>query len=379
MASITGKVLRVLPAREVTTGDTTKRVVDLIIADEFDYKRVSFWDDKAELIMTGEIKLGDVLSITNASVSEPQSGGEKRVHAGRYTSMAKASTHIVPLRHASATRLTMLAVARPEQGLVCTAGIADNGDWIRPQGVYEREMDTEGMPLFKNLCVSTLYLDTWRGRRPRKEDRFFVYGTGVEKELNETEQKEFLDRYVDASVDDVFKRGRSLGLIKPRIMQVYEEKERAKKSEKRYERYIRFNFKDASGRIYRHWSCRCNAFYPAWNAMKEEHRWTYGWRMLRYLRKNETYLAIGLTHSDYGVRGLEYGAYPLIVGVHVVCTSKCERRMKSSPSQSVQKGRKEVKSYPLSAIFALSIYLSIWHSCQCICGVVARKRKKSVK
>ena len=179
-------------------------------------------------------------------------------------------------------------------------------------------MDTGSSPLFKNLCVSSVYLDAWRGRRSRKEDRFFVYGTGVEKELNETEKQAFLDRHVDPSVDDVFKRGRSLGLIKPRITQVYEEKVRAKKGAKSYEHYLRFNFKDASGRLYRHWSCRCNAFYHAWNALKEEHRWTYGWRMLRYLRKNETYLAIGLTHSDYGVRGLEYGAYPLIVGVHVV-------------------------------------------------------------
>ena len=319
MPSITGKVLRVLPAREVTTGDTTKRVVDLIIADDFDYKRVSFWNDKAELVINGAIMVGDVLSIKNASVSGPQAGDGKRAHAGRYARVSKTAADIAPLRHASATRLTVLAVARPEQGQVCIAGIAaDNGNWIRPQGVYEREMDTAGTPPFKNLCVSSIYLDTWRGRRPRKEDRFFVYGTGMEKELNETEQKDFLDRYVDASVDGVFKRGRSLGLIKPRITQVYEEKTRTKKGEKRYERYIRFNFKDASGRIYRHWSCRCNAFYHAWNAMKKEHRWTYGWRMLRYLRKNDTYLAIGLTHSDYGVSGLEYGAYPLIVGVHVV-------------------------------------------------------------
>jgi hypothetical protein len=319
MASITGKVLRILPVREVTTGDTTKRVVDLIIADEFDYTRVSFWNDKAELVITGEIMVDDALSIKNASIAEPQSGDEKRAHAGRYARVSKTAADTVPLRHASATKITVLAVARPEQGQVCIAGIADNGDWIRPQGVYESEMITAGMPLFKNLCVSTLYLDTWRGRRPRKEDRFFVYGTGVEKELNETEQHDFLERHVDTSVDDVFKRGRSLGLIKPRsIMQVYEEKARTKKNEKRYEHYIRFNFKDASGRMYRHWSCRCNAFYHAWNALKKEHRWTYGWRMLRYLRKNDTYLAIGLTHSDYGVSGLEYGAYPLIVGVHVV-------------------------------------------------------------
>jgi hypothetical protein len=141
----------------------------------------------------------------------------------------------------------------------------------------------------------------------------------VEKELNEKERKAFLERHVDASVDAVFKRGRSLGLIKPlHITQVYEEQKRTKKDGKSHEHYIRFNFKDASGRVYRRWSCRCAAFYNAWNAMKQQHRWTYGWRMLRYLQKNETYLAIGLTYTDYGVNTLEYGAYPLIVGVHVM-------------------------------------------------------------
>jgi hypothetical protein len=322
MAAITGKVLRILPVREVTAVNTTKRVVDLIIADEHDYTRVSLWDEKAELVMNGKIMVGDVLFITNVSIAEPQAGGEKRAHAGRYAIIAKTSEHIVPLRYATALKLTVLAVARSEQGQVCVAGIAaDNGEWIRPQGVYEAEMATAaGTPPFKNLCVSTLYLDTWRGRRSRKEDRFFVYGsTGVEKELNEAEKKTFLEQHVDTSVDEVFKRGRSLGLVKPRtITQVYEEKARSGKGAKSYEHYIRFNFKDGSGRIYRHWSCRCNAFYNGWNAMKKEHRWTYGWRMLRYLRKNDTYLVIGLTHSDYGVSGLEYGAYPLIVGVHVV-------------------------------------------------------------
>jgi hypothetical protein len=322
MASITGKVLRILPVNVVSRVNTTKRVVDLIVADERDYTRVSLWEDKTELVMNGDIQVGDVLSITNASVSDSQAGGEKRAHAGRFARITKTAAHIVPLRYATALKLTVLAVARSEQGQVCVAGIAaDNGEWIRPQGVYEAEMATAaGTPPFKNGCVSTLYLDTWRGRRPRKEDRFFVYGsTGVEKELNETEQQDFLERHVDVSVDDVFKHGRSLGLVKPRtITQVYEEKARTKTGVKSYERYIRFNFKDGSGRIYRHWSCRCSAFYNGWNALKKEHRWTYGWRMLRYLRKNDTYLVIGLTHSDYGVSGLEYGAYPLIVGVHVV-------------------------------------------------------------
>ena len=318
MVTITGKVLRVLPLKMVNVKGTAKKVVDLIIADESDYTRVSFWDDKTDQVRRGEIKVGDVLCIKNASVPKAQAGGENQAHAGKYVGISKIAVNIEPLRHANAMKLTVLAVARPEKGQVCIAGIAENGEWIRPQGVYETDMNTAGVPLFKNLCVSTLYLDAWRGRHPRKEDRFFVYSTGVKQDPNEADKKAFLEQHVDASVDDVFKRGRSLGLIKPRILQVYEEGRHTKKGEKGYEHYIRFNFKDASGRVYRRWSCRCNAFYECWNEMRKKHQWTYGWRMLRYMRKNETYLAIGLTHSDYGANKLEYGAYPLIVGVHVV-------------------------------------------------------------
>lgn len=319
MVNITGKVLRILPFREVKVSEEAKKVADLIIADEFDYKRVSFWDDKAELLLRGEIKAGDVLRIENAYVSETRAGIEKRANAGKYTRITKIPANIAVLRHASPLNLTVLAVARPEKGQVCIAGIDENGDWIRPQGVYETDIFTAGTPNFKNLSVSRIYVDAWRGSRLRKEDRFFVYGEGVERELNVEEKREFMERTTDASVDAVFKSGRSLGLIKPRILHVYEEKA-GKKTEKGkdYEQYIRFNFKDNSGRIYRRWSCRCNAFYKTWNELKKNHRWTYGLRMLRYLRKNEAYLAIGLTYTDYNVDRLEYGAYPMIVGVHVV-------------------------------------------------------------
>ncbi|MGB2728071.1 MAG: hypothetical protein WBD09_06300 [Halobacteriota archaeon] len=319
MVNITGKVLRILPFKEVKVSDEAKEVVDLIIADELGYKRVSFWDDKAELVIRGEIKAGDTLRIENACVPEARRGGEKRVNAGKYTRITEIPANIAALSHAPAHNLTVLAVARPEKGQVCIAGIAENGDWIRPQGVYETDVFSSGEENFKNLCISRIYVDAWRGMRPRKEDRFFVYGEGVERELNGEEKREFLEGNVDASVDAVFKSGRSLGLIKPRILHVYEEKVGKKTGQgKGYEQYIRFNFKDTSGRIYRRWSCRCNAFYKTLNELKRKHRWTYGLRMVRYLRKNETYLAIGLTYTDYSVDRLEYGAYPMIVGVHVV-------------------------------------------------------------
>ena len=324
MVAITGKVLRVLPLKELDAGDNAKKVVDLIIADEFEYQRVSFWEEKAEMVSRGEIMVGDVLHITNASISTTNEGGTKRIHVGKYANIAKIDEDLEPLCHTKikAMKVTVLAVARPEKGQVCIAGINESGEWIRPQGVYIADMDAADTPPFKNLCISSLYADAWWGRHPRKEDRFFVYSTGVKKELDEAEKREFLELHLDASVDEVFKCGRSLGLIKPRIIRVYDETVRKGRGEKSYERYLRFTFKDASGRVHRGWSCRCNDFHSEWNAMKQEHRWTYGWRMLRYLQKNETYLAIGLTHTDYGVSGLKYGAYPLVVGVHVVQNHK---------------------------------------------------------
>ncbi len=321
MVNITGKVIRILPFKEVKIGDEAKKVVDLLIADESDYKRVSFWDEKAELVLRGEIIAGNVLRIENARVPvESKWGSEKRANAGKYTRIANISANISALSRANSLNLTVLAVARPEHGQVCIAGIDENGDWIRPQGVYESDIFTSNMLNFKNLCISKIYVDEWRGRRPRKEDRFFVYGESVKRALNEEEKREFLERNVDDSVDVVFKGSRSLGLIKPRILHVYEEKVKAtkKKAGKSHEQYIRFNFKDSSGRIYRRWSCRCNTFYKTWNELKKKHRWTYGLRMLRYLKKNNVYFAIGLTYSDYGVDRLEYGAYPMIVGVHVI-------------------------------------------------------------
>lgn len=324
MVNITGKVLRITPLMEV--GEDKKKVVNLIIADAFDYWRVSLWDDKAEL--ADELKEGDVVRIENARIA-----AEKRVHAGKYSNIIiiRDHTRIDALSQVKAQNLTVLAVARPERGRVCVAGINEYGEWIRPQGIYEADVFSSsssgtgtstgtGTERFRNLCISKIYVDAWRGRHPRREDRFFIYGEGVKRELSEAEKRDFLARNVDASVDAVFKSGRSLGLINPRILHVYEEfaTAMATDKDKEHETYIRFNFRDSNGRIYRRWSCRCNAFYQLWNDFKRQHRFSYSWRIHRYLRKNDTYLAIGLTYTDYGVGRLEYGAYPMIVGVHVV-------------------------------------------------------------
>ena len=320
MVTITGTVLRILPPKHVTRDGVENRVVDLIIADERQYWRVALWDDQVNLVLSGALKVGDGVRIENASIPGLRASGDHRIHAGRHARITRLAAPLEPLRDVPAVKLTVLAIARPERGKVCVAGIDEHGSWLRPQYVYDSELLAAKRPLFKLLGVSAVYLDTWRGRRARQEDRFFVYSHSVEHELPAEEKQAFLELHLDASVDAVFKSGRSLGLIKPRILLVYEE--RPRREDKEHEQYIRFTFKDGSGRVYSRWPCRCAAFYERWNKLKTRHRWTCGWRMRRYLRKSETFFAIGLTYTDYGRTRLEYGAYPLIVGVHIVPRSE---------------------------------------------------------
>ena len=308
MPSVTfvGKVLRALPS---AGGEGVR---SLILANECGYVRAFFYDEKVELL--DGINVGDVLLIENAYVGKKAT---KTIRVGKYAKVKKLDLDVKALRDVRATYITTLAVARPESNHVCVAGIDEHGNWLRLQSIYEEDIFSHGgsEPNFRNFYVSKVYVDEWHGRNPRLEDRFFIFGEGVVRELNDEEKKKFLEEHLDRSVDAVFKSGRTLGLIKPKILRAYEDRRRGGRS---YGQYIKFDFRDGTGRLFRRWSCRCLAFYDFWNDFKRQKRLFFGYRMLRFLRKHDVYFCIGLTHSDYGFKNLEYGAFPMVVGVHVI-------------------------------------------------------------
>ncbi|MCW3135858.1 MAG: hypothetical protein N2V77_02830 [Canidatus Methanoxibalbensis ujae] len=354
---IRGKVLRIIPS-----GGEDAAVVDAIVADEHEYMRVSFFGKHAEFVLD-EVGIGDVLNIENAYLPRGTFvRGLRRLkvaHGSRIT--IEKGAEIRALRSWNPVHMTVLAIARPEKGKVCVAGVDRDGNWLRPQSIYLNEIENHK---FRNLCVSRIYVDAWRGRRPRKEDRFLIHSEGTVRELDEHESFEFLEKIADKSVKSAFESGRTLGLIKAkRILGIHEKRLTSSKNdrdrdrngnkdrdknkikdkikikiknkiknktpgktdektdeagEKSHEIYIHITFQDTSGSIYRKWPCRCAEFYKIWNEMREKHRWTYRWRMLRMLRKNIVYLAIGLTYTDYGTENLQFGAYPMIVGVHML-------------------------------------------------------------
>jgi len=56
------------------------------------------------------------------------------------TRITRLAAALAPLRDVPTAKLTVLAVARPERGKVCVAGIDEHGAWLRPQYVYDAEM-----------------------------------------------------------------------------------------------------------------------------------------------------------------------------------------------------------------------------------------------
>ncbi len=150
--------------------------------------------------------------------------------------------------------LHVLAIARPESNVVCVAGINDDGEWIRPQRIYENDIETGGKINFALFGITRIHVDIWRGKTIRPEDRFLIKKAGEAPELirylKSSETRALLESHLDTSADAVFKSGRTLGLIKPqKISRVSEDTNK-----------IRITFQDPTGQQFT-WSVRDLLFY----------------------------------------------------------------------------------------------------------------------
>ncbi|WP_406656056.1 OB-fold nucleic acid binding domain-containing protein [Methanolobus sp. ZRKC2] len=76
---IIAKVMSVFPAKEFNRNDgTVGRVANLIVADETGSIRLTLWDDKADLVKTGDIEIGQSFQISGY-VKEGYSGVEVNI------------------------------------------------------------------------------------------------------------------------------------------------------------------------------------------------------------------------------------------------------------------------------------------------------------
>ena len=182
--------------------------------------------------------------------------------------------------------ITVLAKAIPSISpmhgeIICVAGIAEDGTWRR---LYPVPTNLLGKSYFKKFDVIRVELDQWKGRHPRPEDRWLVKYEGRIRRITDWEQRRsFLTKFLDPSIDSILSSGRSLGIIKPNIIDFY------KDSHGR----CRYRFIDADGSRY---SLVCRE----WEASALDAKYPHDFGKVRqkfcdWMKKRDTHFVMGTT------------------------------------------------------------------------------------
>jgi len=174
--------------------------------------------------------------------------------------------------------------------ITCVAGIAEDETWRRLHPVPTNLL---GQSYFKKFDVINVELDLWKGQHPRPEDRFLVNYNGRVKEIADWEQRRsYLSKFLDTSINSILSSGRSLGIIKPNIIDFYKD---------RNER-CRYKFIDADGIEYdlvcREWETSALAAKYPTNFDKVHVKFC------DWMKERDTYFVIGTTADNVTKMGV---------------------------------------------------------------------------
>jgi hypothetical protein len=216
------------------------------------------------------------------------------------------------------TRFTLLAISKLYNTRISLVGVCENRRWIRPMPMYLSDLYSRDGSAFEVFSVMEMNLNDWWGAAPRPEDRFF---TRVEhqppsfiKVLSDAEKVKLVRSLVDHSVDSIFSRGRTLGLIKPVVKDV--NFRRNPYSPQEFE--ARMVFEDSSGRTCHNWMATDLPWYQKFLNNIKENPGSLTARLKEakdVLNSKESYFVIGLTKIFIEHPGPYGGCWPQVLGV----------------------------------------------------------------
>ena len=141
-------------------------------------------------------------------------------------------------------KIVVLAKAIPANHLIygeitCVAGISTEDDtWRRLHPVPTYLLSKS---YFMKFSIIEVEVENWIGQHQRVEDRHLVnYRRSIGRMANWEDQRSFLERHIDQSVDSIISSGRSLGIIKPTIEDFYRD----------VNGRLRYKFRDGTGISY---------------------------------------------------------------------------------------------------------------------------------
>lgn len=218
-------------------------------------------------------------------------------------------------------RFTLLAVSRLYNTRVNLVGVDENRRWIRPMPMYQSDLYNGEEKVFDIFGVTEISINDWWGPAPRPEDRFYVRNEQTSptlvKTLNEVEKVRLLRSLVDSSVDSIFSRGRTLGLIKPSVKDVNFRRNPYNPLE--YE--ARFVFEDGISGFEHNWMATDIFWHQKFQDFIRENPGMLSAKLKEtkeLLNSRESYFVVGLTKIFLENPGPYGGCWPQVLGVIIL-------------------------------------------------------------
>jgi len=218
------------------------------------------------------------------------------------------------------TRFTLLAVSKLYNTRISLVGVDENRRWIRPMPMYQSDLYNGESKVFDIFGITEISLNDWWGTAPRPEDRFFIRNEQLAptmiKILNDVEKVRLLRSLADGSVDAIFSRGRTIGLIKPSVKDVNYRRNPYYPEE--FE--ARFVFEDAAGTAF-NWMVTDLAWHQKFQDFIKENPGQLSAKLKEtreLLNSREGYFIIGLTKIFLEYPGPYGGCWPQVLGVIIL-------------------------------------------------------------
>jgi hypothetical protein len=222
------------------------------------------------------------------------------------------------MQSSARTRFTLLAISKLYNTRINLVGVCDNKQWIRPMPMYLSDLYSKEGGVFQIFGVIEMNLNDWWGVAPRPEDRFFSrvdhQPPNLIKVLSDAEKVKHLRTVVDHSVDSIFSRGRTVGLIKPVVKDVNFRRNPYNPTE--FE--ARMVFEDSSRRTSHNWMTTDLLWHKKFmlNIRDKPGSLSAKLREARdLLNSEESYFVIGLTKVFIEHPGPYGGCWPQVLGV----------------------------------------------------------------
>lgn len=209
-------------------------------------------------------------------------------------------------------KLIPFAITDIDAEHVCVAGIGEDGTWIRPEPILRTDIDVNSYFAYGHM--TEFYVEASTAVEKRIEDKDYVREkpTSIIQELTPDETKKIIQQRLDDSVEEIFASGRSIGFIKPKVIDITYGRNLGGSNK------IRLIFTDQKGAKYNLIVVERKFKGLVLKNLNESGQLDIEKRqkILEILSKTELYFSVGLSRKNTSFPGPYDGCHALVVGIH---------------------------------------------------------------